>query len=472
MKRFLMMLGCIALIAPALLLTGCGGDNISKEAQNYNIVFTNATVPLNMAAMDIWTSTDITYFWYGRKDTFADISRLSQRVNLVGNAGKKSMMGLPNGELKKMAKQVGKLYKANKKNTFKLYCVDYGIEAPMKIFYGNNIPEANFEVIFCSDGDGSYNYMREFLNGEDQDKIMEAKVAEVDAMIAKAKKGKYSFGGNAFNYWAHSFAYATKDNVTLWLQRTPAADGGAVDTDGIYNAAGGRFFGIDSAVAAQMNIARKDLYAMAQELQTKGGKYAIDSFKKAMFGLKLEQMFNGIDGKLPLIVTGTSFTGETDFTSVKQANEKSNLETAFNKIKQVYGDEYFFIYKGHPSWPTHEGWDNSVSWKSTSGVTKTDFNTRAAYIANNFDFEIPAQIPADMIMLFYQDDYALNFGGYDSSLFAAADKGSNPGTNHNVLFFIGALGASNQTIYDVGGFNVNGQKPKLLTPETYPTFAK
>ena len=471
-KLVVSILLCATLLLPVIAFVGCSdnGPAISKTAQTYNIVFTNATVPVSMASMDIWTSENETYFWYSRRDTFQDLTALKKKVHLVGNAGKKNMTGLPNAELKSMANKINQIYKVNKNNKFKLYVVDYGLEAAMKFFYGNGIPEANFEVILCSDGDGSYNEMREFLNGDNQTADMNATIAEVDNIIKDAKSKRYNFD-KGFTSWHQSFAYATKDNVKLWLQRTPANDGGA-QADGKYSA--GRFAGIDVSVASRMNIARKDLFAMANEMKTLGGTNSIDSFKQAMFGDVLSDMFKGKDGKKPLIITGTSFDGETDFTSVKKTGETSNLETAFNKIKAVYGDEYFFIYKGHPAWPTHEGYDSSVNWKRTAGVTENDFNNRVAYIESAFDFEIPAQIPADMIMLFYQDEYALNFGGYDSSLFAAADRVTNLTTNHTVLFFIGALGASNSTALSNGNFDFAiGEKtyrPQILTVANYATY--
>ena len=466
------LVGAIVLAIPlAVLEVNRKCDIISKEAQNYNIVFTNATVPLNMASMDIWTSSDTTYFWYSRRDSFQDKARLADKVKLVGNAGTKNMTGIPTDEIKTMAKKVAKLYKANKNNTFKLYINDYAIKVPMMVFYGNKIPESQFQVIICEDGmHNGWNNMLTPSGDKTEQVIIDEfneNVTKLATWIENSKNGNQKWDRQSpLAYWPETLAYMTYDNVEYWHQgRFGAGIPAGVRTETVEK--------LNQKVvrlwANSTQLANGDR-GLSNELIEKGGKNAVDSYKRTMFGNKLENLFKVQEGgKKPLIVTGTSYTGERlGF----EGGDNGQFETVFNKVKQVYGDDYFFIYKGHPAWPTHEGWDGGVNWKSTVGVTKTDFDRRVQYLNNSFDYQIDAQIPADMIMLFYADEYTLNFGGYDSSLFAAAN-----GSNHNVLFFITGNEKnlpSAGTIYNAGGFNriIDSieYKPGFITPNTIGTF--
>jgi hypothetical protein len=183
-----------------------------------------------------------------------------------------------------------------------------------------------------------------------------------------------------------------------------------------------------------------------------------------MFGDKLENMFAEQDGKKPLLFMGTSFTGENGI--VFDEDIRPQFDVVFDKIKELYSDDYFFVSKGHPAWPTYEGYESGVNWKSTAGVTQADFNRRVLYLHNNFDFIIPEQIPAEMIALFYGDEYSLCYGGYDSSAYTTlASFGSV-----TVVFLV-----FNDTLTQAYTDSVNNNgttpaAPDIMRPNNFDTF--
>jgi hypothetical protein len=79
----------------------------------------------------------------------------------------------------------------------------------------------------------------------------------------------------------------------------------------------------------------------------------VQTFKQAMFGDELKDIFYGKNNKKPLIFTGSAVDVELacgfDDTETTTNFTNQNFALAFTKLKEVYENDYYFIYKGHPS---------------------------------------------------------------------------------------------------------------------------
>jgi hypothetical protein len=430
-----------------------------EKAKHVNLIFAAATVPVNQATLATWDSEDTTYLWYERTETFSDITALGEKYILVGDAGQRDVPGGPERviEMDKMAEIVKQLYEQDKNTTFTLYVTDFYLIVILKLFYENGIPEANFNVNLCEDGVGSYNTIWNFFSGGADDAaktaLLDKKIEEVNSIIEQSIQGNYSteqYVGN--ENWELSVALAAaRPNVTYWLQDPAQLKSGSnAIPDVIYD----RF---DFAENASLN-------ALVDKLST--NETLFDEYREMMFGEEMNSLFlPREDGKKPLVFTGTAFTGEEIKGFTLEAGETCQFETVFNRIIEEYGDEYFFVYKGHPRWDTLNGY--GVAW--AEGNYEAEFNNRVAYLSSLESQGIinilPYAMPMDMILLFYPE---LTLGGYDSSLFAVI----NQDTESEVKFFVTNsnhildLGAGSQIKYNAGDFMVDGKNPVFISPIT------
>ncbi|MDR0778950.1 MAG: hypothetical protein LBE48_05915 [Methanomassiliicoccaceae archaeon] len=437
-----------------------GCENTTKHV---NLIFTSATVPVNQATLATWAGEDTTYLWYERTDTFSDISALGEKYILVGDAGQRDVPGGPErlGEMYKMAEIVKDLYKQDKNTTFTLYVTDYYLIVILIVFYENGIPEANFNVNLCEDGVGSYNTMRNFFSGGADDAaktaLLDNKIEEVNGIVEQCIQGDHTTEQyvGAEN-WTRSIALAAaKTNVTYWLQDPVQLKSGSnAIPDVIYD----RF---DFAENASLN-------ALVEKLSC--NETAFIEYREMMFGEEINNLFlPREDGKKPLVFTGAAFTGENKGFTL-EAGEKSQFETAFNRIIEEYGDEYFFVYKGHPRWDTLNGYGNA--W--LDGY-EAEFYDRVAYLdslgSQGLINILPYAMPMDMVLMFYPE---LTLGGYSSSLYSVI----NQNTESEVKFFVTNTGhvlnldPGLQVKYNDGDFMVNGKNPVFISPITigYPGF--
>lgn len=209
-------------------------------AKIYNIIFTLATVPPVLAALDAIESGHETYALIERGKTYNGIDE----VAVIENAGFDPANNLSNGftsaEFNLMVEKVKELREAEENSFFYFYSQDGTALRCAAIAANANIPLEDFHVYMCEDGSGAYKTFREtFVEGKSvNDKADEPYEAFMDALggagmnfttVMSRRDNKNSDEALKYNI-ASAFALSLLPNFTYWLQSADQIESILLDT--------------------------------------------------------------------------------------------------------------------------------------------------------------------------------------------------------------------------------------------------
>ena len=367
------------------------GSKVSKTvtgsatciAKEYNIAPIVATFPVTMFSLNLWNiskaedGSPIPTFVSLQRPKAFNWSNLPSNVYWQPNLTKKQVETQTNFNTKtdKFADYVKVLYSTNRNAHFNLYINDAYSKYILRLMCANGIPEENYDVIYLSDGSGTYAKFQEAFSGENPEARYQT-MAE-DWAAAKA----YAYKNNKVKLPAHNYSssrYATvvaneDENTTLWVARKNK------DTYNSNNS-------VDEAFVAKYvlgcdSIQQKSINTFLQALGTNEQA----EFKKLYnFG---GQMFEKAETekKEIMMILGSRVTGEPGF----EANAKF--------LQLQYGhDDYVYYYKGHPATPT-EMYPAKQEQLNRLGI-----------------IDVNSSIAAELILFFYPE---LHMAGYSSSTF-------------------------------------------------------
>jgi len=391
-------------------LAGCGkGDN----SKTYNFIMTNATIPPVMASLMCLENGNETLMWYGRKQTFANVSKLGFDMN---DSEADDAAGVDMSVVNTMSNKMMDLYnKSNGKAKFNLYVTDYGVEVAYKMFVANDIPEKNYHVYLMEDGTGAYTSFNQVNKKADFDALVEKVNSDLDAV----KAGTYKYAADALKNVTLPYAYATRSNVTYCLQYPELLEGGDAEMKALLSEGKTIHF-------LKTNLTEKYNSLTAVKKET---------FKNAVFEKSyVDQYMLNANGKKTLVICGTSFTGEQADVGCTITEDVKNgvpgadaFEKVFDKIVEDYGSEYNIVIKPHPSWgladpeyPTASGNGAAAGAKWASNGYQAAYEERVRYCNEKGIKVLPGQIPMEVLIWAYSDNIAI--GGYSSSLYMNAPK--------------------------------------------------
>lgn len=373
------------------------GSKVSKTvtgsanciAKEYNIAPIVATFPVTMFSLNLWNisksedGSPIPTFVSLQRPKAFNWSNLPSNVYWQPNLTKKQVETKTNFDTKteKFADYVKVLYTTNKSAHFNLYINDAYSKYILRLMCANGIPEENYDVIYLSDGSGTYAKFQEAFAGDNP----EAKYQTMAEDWAAAKT--YAYENHAVKLPAHYYSssrYATvvaneDDNATLWVARKNK------DTYNSNNSVDEAF--VTKYVLGCDSILQKSINTFLQAL---GTKEQVEFKKLYNFG---GQMFEKAEteNKQIMMILGSRVTGEPGF----EANAKF--------LQLQYGhDNYVYYYKGHPATPT-EMYPAKQEQLDRLGI-----------------IDVNSSIAAELILFFYPE---LHMAGYSSSTFNSV---SNP----------------------------------------------
>ena len=119
-KSLLTFAMALLLISSTFLLAACEDET---QAETYNIIVPNATIPPMMALLDAIDNGNETYMWYGRPNTFASVDNLADIVSIVKQESV-NQTGINNEAVSIMQNKVNQLYQKNTNSKFRFYVTD------------------------------------------------------------------------------------------------------------------------------------------------------------------------------------------------------------------------------------------------------------------------------------------------------------------------------------------------------------
>ncbi len=391
------------------ILAGCGKK---AKATTYNFIMTNATIPPVMATLSCLENENQTYMWYGRKQTFANVSKLGFEMN---DTETNDNAGVDVSVVNTMTNKMMDLYsKSNGKAKFNLYVTDYGVEVAYKMFVANDIPESNYHVYLMEDGTGAYSSFKQVNTKAEFDKL----VNKMNDDLKSVKAGTYKYTTDNIKNITLPYAYATRSNVTYCLQYPELLQGADADMNALLK-------------SGTINLKKTNLTEKYNSLSDAKKEL----FKNAVFQKDyIDQYMLNANGKKTLVICGTSFTGEQSDVGCEITEDVKNgvpgadaFEKVFDKIVEDYGSQYNIVIKPHPSWgladpnyPTADGNGATAGAKWASLNYQKAYEERVRYCNEKGIKVLPGQIPMEVLIWAYADNIII--GGYSSSLYMNAPK--------------------------------------------------
>jgi len=223
-----------------------------EGAKIYNIIFSLATVPPVLAALDAISNGYETYAIIERGKTYNGIDKIEN----FHNAGFDPANNLSNGftatEFNAMTDKIKELRAAEENSFFYIYAQDGTALRAAALAANAGIPLEDFHVIMCEDGSGSYKTIREtFIEGKEVSADSDGPLDEFNKVLNEAgmnftqimAKQDNKNSDTALKYdLRYAFVLSVLPNFTYWLQDK-------VNVDGILSSAEGSalpgIFGVD-----------------------------------------------------------------------------------------------------------------------------------------------------------------------------------------------------------------------------------
>lgn len=363
---------------------------LNVTTSHYNFALLNGTKPVLMFAADHIANPQEapTYIVLQRGSTF-NWEHLPENTfefpDFIKNAGNWRYEGLD-----QLSKWILELHNANPASTFTLNVVDNYIGVAITAFDRFEIPENVYTVNIWTDG----TFTDSVLNKYTSEKYFNNSVTKINEHRLNTK----NIAAEDIDYSQvnsitrdHALAYATVvKNVNYYVSGT---NGIKVDNQYVLD-----------VMSSHLTV--KSIPDLFEDLKNSGNINTFEYLLGTRWGEEpdegLSHVFNSDKGKYILIL-GTSVAGENTSASKKYYT----FEDYVLMLKDLYGDEYEILYKGHPAHPSSE--------------------ERKDFFEEHNVTELRHTIPVEIMMYIYPNVY---IGGYRGSSFLTSQK-------DQTLFFFG-----------------------------------
>ena len=201
------------------------GELAKSYTTEYNIIFTLATVPPVLAALESIASGNQTYAFIERGKTYSGIESASDFYNIGFDVSDNTSTGFNDEKFTQVVNQVKELnVYGNEK--FNIYVCDYSALLGFGVAANAMLQDKQYQIILCENGGSTYdglktNYIKQKTVDANKDEPYSDFLNDVSATKAKIKKILTS-NQNKFKDFTYgydiAFSAATLDNVTYLLQ--------------------------------------------------------------------------------------------------------------------------------------------------------------------------------------------------------------------------------------------------------------
>ncbi len=191
----------------------------------YNIVFTVATIPPVLSALDCLGSGNPTYAMIERGKTYYGIEKVDDFYNIGFNTNTNSSNGLTAANFNKTVDKIKELdVYGNEK--FKIYISDASFIGAYMMAANAGIDLDRFEVVMIEDGSGAYNMFNQtYISGKTVSAEVDQSYDEYVTRVETVQNQVDEVMGKTDNVWStniynisNAFACAALDNCTYMIQ--------------------------------------------------------------------------------------------------------------------------------------------------------------------------------------------------------------------------------------------------------------
>ncbi len=206
-----------------------------EGAKIYNIIFSLATVPPVLAALDSIASGYETYAIIERGKTYSGIEKIENFHNAGFDPANNLSNGFTGEEFNTMVEKIKELRAAEENSFFYIYAQDGTALRAAALAANAGIPLEDFQVYMCEDGSGSYKTIREtFVDGKSVSADSDAPLDEFMKVLNEAgmnftmvmakQNNKNSDAALKYDI-KYALALSVLPNFTYWLQDKNNFDG-------------------------------------------------------------------------------------------------------------------------------------------------------------------------------------------------------------------------------------------------------
>ena len=397
--------------------------NVTTKAKHYNIVMMNATLPVTHVALEL-------------------VGPLKGQNNIVAleRAGAFDWDNLPNGTVDcpfaeeekirgsvvsgnnyffelcdAMDRYIEYLHYIDKDSTFSLYVTDNYPELILKLLYDNGISETQSKIYMVTDGTGTYSIFSQTFPSSMTENDLKTKFDNMktdwDAWKNKALNGDLSYIDDISQKIGRGYqmlqdypaVIVQDDNVEWWVGRKNVD---VLSCAYIFN----------TYLKDQSRVIARNLNSLLTALNKDSQSDLLNFlyFNENMFAEAYQK------GKKVMLFIGTR----------NDVTEAFHLRDYLTLIKNYYGEDYAYYYKGHPGDPT-------------------DLNpTRKDLLDELKVTDVESSIAAELIYFF---NPGIDLCGYPSSTY-------NIVPDEYEIPFIMYSGSQNNTVFNGQEYKINVNK--------------
>lgn len=168
---------------------GSDGQEPSDAVKEYNIIFTLATVPPVLAALDCIDSGIETYAYIERGKTYNGIDNISGFHNLGFDKTNNTSTGFTNTQFDTVVNKIKEL-NVNGNEKFNIYVCDYTVLMGFGLAANAMLTETQYTIMLCEDGRGTYDGLRNnYITGKtvnsSTDEAYNKFLSDVDEVTSK-----------------------------------------------------------------------------------------------------------------------------------------------------------------------------------------------------------------------------------------------------------------------------------------------
>ncbi|MGN0765510.1 MAG: hypothetical protein ACI4MO_03420 [Christensenellales bacterium] len=208
------------------------GEIAASYTTEYNIVFTTATIPPVLAALESMANGFPTYAYIERGKTYYGIEQIDNFNNIGFDANNNSSSGFGQAQMDLVVNKIKELNVFGNEK-FNIYVCDYHAVLGFAVAGNSQLTDDQFNLYLCEDGTGAYNGFRaNYANAsmtvdEQTDEPYDTLLANVEVVkeMYDTYMNKTDTPAAEVNSWTHydwAFAAATLDNVTYLMQDSNA----------------------------------------------------------------------------------------------------------------------------------------------------------------------------------------------------------------------------------------------------------
>jgi hypothetical protein len=206
-----------------------------EGAKIYNIIFSLATVPPVLAALDSIASGYETYALIERGKTYSGIEKIENFHNAGFDPANNLSNGFTGTEFNAMTEKLRELRSAEENSFFYIYAQDGTALRAAALCANAGIPLEDFHIYMCEDGSGSYKTIREtFIEDKAADTSADAPLNEfmkvlnevgMNFTMVMAKQDNKNSDAMLKYDIKYALALSVLPNFTYWLQDKNNFDG-------------------------------------------------------------------------------------------------------------------------------------------------------------------------------------------------------------------------------------------------------